>query len=176
MCELRHPSPMSLPLMVERFREQLTTEQLSSRLDRILGDMERDAAGALTTSYSGVRPCPTALPRPRAYKLKGNGPLQAIDSHSGERNVMKPFHQKSLMLASSLAMLLALGACDRYGDQHSRQDACRYGGQATSRATEESRDAAAASPRRSGQSRRRDQGHGRRGRATRWTMPPSPPR
>ncbi|HWP13070.1 MAG TPA: ligase-associated DNA damage response DEXH box helicase [Ramlibacter sp.] len=42
--ELRHPSPMSLPLMVERFREQLTTEQLSSRLDRILSDMERDAA------------------------------------------------------------------------------------------------------------------------------------
>jgi ATP-dependent Lhr-like helicase len=45
-AELRHPSPMSLPLMVERFREQLTTEQLSSRLDRILKDMELDAAGA----------------------------------------------------------------------------------------------------------------------------------
>jgi ATP-dependent helicase Lhr and Lhr-like helicase len=40
---LRHPSPMSLPLMVERFREQLTTEQLSTRLDRILRDMERDS-------------------------------------------------------------------------------------------------------------------------------------
>jgi ATP-dependent Lhr-like helicase len=40
---LRHPSPMSLPLMVERFREKLTTEQLSARLDRILRDMERDA-------------------------------------------------------------------------------------------------------------------------------------
>jgi ATP-dependent Lhr-like helicase len=39
---LRHPSPMSLPLMVERFREKLTTEQLSQRLDRILRDMERD--------------------------------------------------------------------------------------------------------------------------------------
>ncbi|WP_239027264.1 ligase-associated DNA damage response DEXH box helicase [Ramlibacter algicola] len=43
LAELRHPSPMSLPLMVERFREQLTTEQLSTRLDRILRDMERDA-------------------------------------------------------------------------------------------------------------------------------------
>ena len=43
-AQLRHPSPMSLPLMVERFREQLTTEQLSTRLDRILKDMERDAA------------------------------------------------------------------------------------------------------------------------------------
>ncbi|MGZ5269528.1 MAG: ligase-associated DNA damage response DEXH box helicase [Ramlibacter sp.] len=40
--DLRHPSPMSLPLMVERFREKLTTEQLSTRLDRILRDMERD--------------------------------------------------------------------------------------------------------------------------------------
>ena len=43
-AQLRHPSPMSLPLMVERFREQFSTEQLASRLDRILRDMERDAA------------------------------------------------------------------------------------------------------------------------------------
>ena len=42
VVELRHPSPMSLPLMVERFREKLSTEQLSTRLDRILRDMERD--------------------------------------------------------------------------------------------------------------------------------------
>ncbi|MBE7369477.1 ligase-associated DNA damage response DEXH box helicase [Ramlibacter pallidus] len=41
---LRHPSPMSLPLMVERFREKLSTEQLSQRLDRILRDMEGDAS------------------------------------------------------------------------------------------------------------------------------------
>jgi ATP-dependent helicase Lhr and Lhr-like helicase len=40
LVHLKHPSPMSLPLMVERFREQLTTEQLSSRLDRIIRDME----------------------------------------------------------------------------------------------------------------------------------------
>ncbi len=43
LVELRHPSPLSLPLMVERFREKLTTEQLSTRLDRILRDMERDS-------------------------------------------------------------------------------------------------------------------------------------
>ena len=42
LVDLRHPSPLSLPLMVERFREKLTTEQLSTRLDRILRDMERD--------------------------------------------------------------------------------------------------------------------------------------
>jgi ATP-dependent helicase Lhr and Lhr-like helicase len=39
---LRHPSPLSLPLMVERFREQLSTEQLSARLDRILAEMDKE--------------------------------------------------------------------------------------------------------------------------------------
>ena len=34
---------------------------------------------------------------------------------------MKPSQQKSLMVASSLAMLLALGACDRVGDQMTGQ-------------------------------------------------------
>ena len=33
------PSPFSLPLMVERFREQLSTEKLKDRLERILKDM-----------------------------------------------------------------------------------------------------------------------------------------
>jgi ATP-dependent Lhr-like helicase len=42
---LRHPSPMSLPLMVERFREKLTTETLAARLERILREMEADDAG-----------------------------------------------------------------------------------------------------------------------------------
>jgi ATP-dependent Lhr-like helicase len=51
--ELKVPSPFALPLMVERFREKLTTEKLKDRLDRLLKDMERaanaaDAAGAGT--------------------------------------------------------------------------------------------------------------------------------
>lgn len=41
--ELEVPSPMSLPLMVERFREKLSTEKLKDRLDRMLKDMN-DAA------------------------------------------------------------------------------------------------------------------------------------
>ncbi|MES2979654.1 MAG: ligase-associated DNA damage response DEXH box helicase [Pseudomonadota bacterium] len=41
---LAHPSPLCVPLMVERFREKMTTEQLASRLDRILADMEKDVA------------------------------------------------------------------------------------------------------------------------------------
>jgi ATP-dependent Lhr-like helicase len=40
LVELRHPSPMSLPLMVERFREKLTTESLANRLERIIRDAE----------------------------------------------------------------------------------------------------------------------------------------
>jgi ATP-dependent Lhr-like helicase len=40
---LKHPSPMSLPLMVERFREKLTTETLAARLERILRDAEADS-------------------------------------------------------------------------------------------------------------------------------------
>ncbi len=39
--ELKVPSPFSLPLMVERFREKLSTEKLAERLVRILKDAER---------------------------------------------------------------------------------------------------------------------------------------
>jgi ATP-dependent Lhr-like helicase len=38
--ELSTPSPFSLPLMVERFREQLSTEKLADRLARILQDAD----------------------------------------------------------------------------------------------------------------------------------------
>ena len=46
--ELKVPSPFALPLMVERFREKLSTEKLKDRLERMLKDMERaaDAAAA----------------------------------------------------------------------------------------------------------------------------------
>ncbi len=39
LVDLKMPSPFCLPLMVERFREQLTTEKLGARLDRMLADM-----------------------------------------------------------------------------------------------------------------------------------------
>jgi ATP-dependent Lhr-like helicase len=41
--ELEAPSPFALPLMVERFREQLSTEKMADRLARIIADMERVA-------------------------------------------------------------------------------------------------------------------------------------
>jgi ATP-dependent helicase Lhr and Lhr-like helicase len=41
--QLAAPSPFALPLMVERFREKLTTEKLKDRLARIVRDAERAA-------------------------------------------------------------------------------------------------------------------------------------
>jgi ATP-dependent Lhr-like helicase len=40
LVELRTPSPFALPLMVERFREELSTEKLADRLQRILADAQ----------------------------------------------------------------------------------------------------------------------------------------
>jgi ATP-dependent Lhr-like helicase len=40
--ELRVPSPFCLPLLVERFREQLSTENLGDRLARILQDAQAE--------------------------------------------------------------------------------------------------------------------------------------
>ncbi len=41
--ELKVPSPFALPLMVERFREKLSTEKMRDRLERMLRDMETEA-------------------------------------------------------------------------------------------------------------------------------------
>ena len=45
--DLKAPSPFSLPLMVERLREKLTTEKLADRLARIVRDAERAADRAV---------------------------------------------------------------------------------------------------------------------------------
>ena len=54
--ELAVPSPFALPLLVDRFREKLTTEKLKDRLNRMLMDMERAADEA---------PATAPAPRPR---------------------------------------------------------------------------------------------------------------
>ncbi|GCL64283.1 ligase-associated DNA damage response DEXH box helicase [Pseudaquabacterium pictum] len=61
--QLRAPSPLALALMVERFREQLSTEKLADRLARIVADaeaaMQADVPGtqaALPTGRPGRRP------------------------------------------------------------------------------------------------------------------------
>ncbi|TAK87628.1 MAG: ligase-associated DNA damage response DEXH box helicase [Aquabacterium sp.] len=42
--KLKAPTPFSLPLMAERFREQLSTEKLADRISRLLQSMEAAAA------------------------------------------------------------------------------------------------------------------------------------
>jgi ATP-dependent Lhr-like helicase len=66
---LTAPSPFSLPLMVERLREQLTTEKLKDRLDRLLADAE----AALVT--------PAAAPRRR----RGRALASSADSATPPR-------------------------------------------------------------------------------------------
>jgi len=66
LVELAAPSPFSLPLMVERLREQLSTEKLKDRLDRLLAEAEAalrtpaTPAGADAAPRGGRRQRPTA--------------------------------------------------------------------------------------------------------------------
>jgi len=62
IVELKVPSPFALPLMVERFREQLTTEKLAERLERIL----RDADKALGLPAAPAAPRRPGVPREQA--------------------------------------------------------------------------------------------------------------
>ena len=55
---LRHPSPMSLPLMVERFRERLSTETLADRLARMVQALEQ-AADATTGTHLAQHAAPS---------------------------------------------------------------------------------------------------------------------
>jgi ATP-dependent Lhr-like helicase len=60
LVELQAPSPFALPLMVERLREQLSTEKLKDRLARILAEADAggvaDAARTPMPVRSGTRP------------------------------------------------------------------------------------------------------------------------
>jgi ATP-dependent helicase Lhr and Lhr-like helicase len=71
--ELPAPSPFSLPLMVERFREQLTTEKLADRLARMLSD-----ADALLDAVATDRPV-----KPKGTRSRGGGPRQALPGVGG---------------------------------------------------------------------------------------------
>jgi ATP-dependent Lhr-like helicase len=41
---LARPTPFAFPLMIERLREQVTTEKLGARIERMIADLERAAA------------------------------------------------------------------------------------------------------------------------------------
>jgi ATP-dependent Lhr-like helicase len=67
VVELRTPSPFALPLMVERFREELSTEKLADRLQRILADAQAvlDSTGAQAVLDDTNQPVSTARRAPR---------------------------------------------------------------------------------------------------------------
>ncbi|RZT95284.1 ligase-associated DNA damage response DEXH box helicase [Rivibacter subsaxonicus] len=71
------PSPMSLPLMVERLREKLTTEKLADRLQRMLQELEAGAARA-ETSLSR----PAAAGAASRRRARGAGPAAGAGSRS----------------------------------------------------------------------------------------------
>ena len=65
--DLAAPSPFSLPLMVERFREQLSTEKLADRLARMLADAEKALqAPAPPVARRGRRPSAASVTAARA--------------------------------------------------------------------------------------------------------------
>jgi ATP-dependent Lhr-like helicase len=58
LIDLRAPSPLCLPLMVERLREQLSTEKLDARLARLLAEAEAallEGAAAVPRRRRGAR-------------------------------------------------------------------------------------------------------------------------
>jgi ATP-dependent Lhr-like helicase len=56
LVDLAVPSPFALPLMVERFREELSTEKLADRLQRILSEAQ--------AVLDGTDAAPSKAPRP----------------------------------------------------------------------------------------------------------------
>jgi ATP-dependent Lhr-like helicase len=55
IVELAVPSPFALPLMVERFREELSTEKLADRLQRILGEAQAVLDGSVPDDTPSAR-------------------------------------------------------------------------------------------------------------------------
>ena len=53
--ELEVPSPFALPLMVERFREALSTEKLADRLARILAEADAELANPAVVLRRGSK-------------------------------------------------------------------------------------------------------------------------
>jgi ATP-dependent helicase Lhr and Lhr-like helicase len=49
------PTPFAFPLMVERFREQLSNESVADRITRMVAQLEKAAGGAETAAVDEVR-------------------------------------------------------------------------------------------------------------------------
>ncbi|TBU89026.1 ligase-associated DNA damage response DEXH box helicase [Phytopseudomonas dryadis] len=66
---LRRATPLAFPLLVERFRESLSSEKLAERIARMLGELERAAGpGAYSAAPPLIEAAPTPLRRERKRK------------------------------------------------------------------------------------------------------------
>ena len=79
---LRVPSPFALALMVERFREELSTEKLADRLARILkeANAQLDAPAGGRSAFAAQGSCATAQNRRmsrRATAPRANSALRS---------------------------------------------------------------------------------------------------
>lgn len=63
LVQLERPTPFALPLMVERFREKLSTEKLADRVARMLRELE--GAADKTASREQPRPAARRKAKPR---------------------------------------------------------------------------------------------------------------
>lgn len=63
LVQLERPTPFALPLMVERFREKLSTEKLADRVARMLRELE--GAADKTASREQSKPAPRRKAKPK---------------------------------------------------------------------------------------------------------------
>jgi ATP-dependent helicase Lhr and Lhr-like helicase len=85
---LRVPSPFALALMVERFREELSTEKLKDRLDRILAEAEAELDPQARPPSATVRDPSLAVPqtpKTRAARAPASGRGRLARSSRGDR-------------------------------------------------------------------------------------------
>ena len=80
---LARPGPFAFPLMVERFREQLTNEALADRIARMLGDME--AAADAVTGRHEAPPDAQALQSGLAFSAVPDSERRATAKRRGRR-------------------------------------------------------------------------------------------
>jgi glucose/arabinose dehydrogenase len=110
--DLEVPSPFALPLMVERFREKLSTEKLKDRLDRMLKDMEK----AAVREEGGAQP---RRPRRVAHELpaglccgqeRGTRIARSAPRSMAARSSMT-MRRRLWLKALALPVALVLAAC-----------------------------------------------------------------
>lgn len=79
--EVQRPPPLAFPLLVERFRESLSSEKLADRIARLLADLEK-AAGPGAYQASSAPEVERERPRARTPRQSKNG-LPRVKKRTG---------------------------------------------------------------------------------------------